>query len=396
MIAFRRPTSVRILADRVRTLVRTEPRARVSAFVVIVGIASALAMLVSPPATIPYQAGVVADRSIKAQRSVSFVSGSLTEAERERVAAAIAKQYKRDPAVAVAETGKLSATLNAITRVRSDQALSRDQKVVAVTRIAESEIAGPIASDAVDMAAPEWDAVAKEADRTLQNVYAQGLREEQVTQATAEVTKALPPAWTERQRRVASALVSQHVKANDLYDPAATVAAQAAVRSGVAPVQVQVTAGEVVVREGSVVTPQDVEKLRALGLVDQPPDRSLVVGLVGWAFLVAGVLGLFIERHAEEAWADDRRLVLVGLSLVALAAVGRVLVPSHSLAVFFAPYAAVAMTLTVLVGGRTALATQIAGALHVGIMSGQVELVAYVLVPALLGMAAIRRAGTST
>src|SRR5213079_1124143 len=53
---------------------------------------------------------------------------------------------------------------------------------------------------------------------------------------------------------------------------------------------------------------------------------------------------------------------------------------------------AVAMMLTVLVGGRTALATQIAGALHVGIMSSQVELVAYVLVPALLGMAAVRRA----
>jgi putative nucleotidyltransferase with HDIG domain len=53
------------------------------------------------------------------------------------------------------------------------------------------------------------------------------------------------------------------------------------------------------------------------------------------------------------------------------------------------------MMLTVLVGGRTALATQIAGALHLGIMSGQVELVAYVLVPALLGMAAVRRATTA-
>src|SRR3989442_665079 len=53
------------------------------------------------------------------------------------------------------------------------------------------------------------------------------------------------------------------------------------------------------------------------------------------------------------------------------------------------------MMLTVLVGGRTALATQIAGALHVGIMSSQVELVAYVLVPALLGMAAVHRATTA-
>src|SRR5207247_11330376 len=78
--------------------------------------------------------------------------------------------------------------------------------------------------------------------------------------------------------------------------------------------------------------------------------------------------------------------------VTALVVVGRMLVPSHTLAVYVAPYAAVAMTLTVLVGGRTALATQIAGALHVGILSGRVELVAYVLVPALLGMAQVRRA----
>jgi len=395
VIAFRRPVSPRVFARRIRTAVRDEPRARVVTFVLLVGLATALAMLLSPPATVSYQVGVVADRSVKAQRSVSFVSESLAEAERERAAAGIAQQYKRDPAIAVAETGKLAATLNAITRARTDVGLTRDQRVVAATRVQSSEVSGPIAADTIDMSQAEWDAVAKEADRTLQNLYAQGLREEQVAPALAEMTKALPATWTERQKRVASTLVSQHVKANDLPDPAATVAQQAAARSAVVPVQVQVTVGEIVVREGSVVTPQDVEKLRALGLVDQGPDRAVVIGLIGWAFLIAGVLGLFIERYAEEAWADDRRLVLVGLSLVVLVAVARVLIPSHTVAVYFAPYAAVAMMLTILVGGRTALATQIAAALHFGILSGRVDLVAYVLVPALLGMAAIRRATTA-
>jgi hypothetical protein len=392
VITFPRPTSPWQLLARVRTAVRERQRARMAAFVFLVGLSTGLALLLAPPATTSLQAGVVADRSVKAQRSVSFPSESLTDTERERAAAAVPKQYKRDPSVAVTETGRLSATLVAITRTRADTALPRDQKVVAVTRIAESNISGPVASDVVDMTAAEWDAVAKEADRALQNAYAQGLREEQVDGTTAEIARAWPQAWSDRQKRVASALLSQHIKANDLADPAATVAAQAAARAAVQPVQVQVTAGEVIVREGSVVTPQDVEKLRALGLIDQPPDRGIVIGLLGWAFLVAGVLGLFIERYAEEAWADDRRLVLVGLALVSLVAVGRVLIPSHTLAVYVAPFAAVAMTLTVLVGGRTALATQIAGALHVGILSGRVELVAYVLVPALLGMAQMRRA----
>src|SRR5207248_11555739 len=88
-------------------------------------------------------------------------------------------------------------------------------------------------------------------------------------------------------------------------------------------------------------------------------------------------------------------MVLVILSLAAVPAAGRTLVPGHTVLVYFAPFAAVAMMLTVLVGGRTALATQIAGALHIGILSSQVELVGYVLVPALLGMAAVRRATTA-
>jgi putative nucleotidyltransferase with HDIG domain len=144
-----------------------------------------------------------------------------------------------------------------------------------------------------------------------------------------------------------------------------------------------------------VVTDGDLEKLRALGLVNPGIDWKSAVGLLSWALIIAGVLGLFVERYAEEAWADDRKLMVVGLALVALTAAGRALIPGHTVAVYFVPFAAVAMMLTILVGGRTALATQIAGALHIGIMSGQVELVAYVLVPALLGMAAVRRATTA-
>ena len=170
--------------------------------------------------------------------------------------------------------------------------------------------------------------------------------------------------------------------------------AQSAARTAVAPIQVRVIAGEVVVREGSVVTEQDVEKLRALDLADPAIDLARVLGHLGWALLIAGVLALFIERYAEETWADDRRVILVGSSLVVLVLVGRVTAPG-TLLLYFAPFAAVAMMLTILAGGRTALATQIAGALHAGIMSGSVELVAYVLVPALLGMAAVQRATTA-
>ena len=394
MIALRRPSFPAELARRAGAALRREPRARTATFVILIGLATAFAMLVSPPARVDYEVGDLADRSVRAPRSVAFVSGSLTNAERERAAGAVAPVYRREPAVAVAETGKLAATIAAITAARADETLSREERVVRVSRFTETAIPEPIAVDIVEMPAADWEAVSREMERALQNIYAQSLREEQVTQAVDEMLKAWPASWTDQQRRVASALVPQHVQANEVPDPATTLAAQAAARSAVGLIQVQVLAGEVVVREGSVVTEQDVEKLRALDLADPAVDLTRVLGHLGWALLIAGVLGLFIERYAEETWADDRRLVLVGLSVVALVAVGRVVAPG-TLTLYFAPFAAVAMMLTVLAGGRTALATQIAGALHVGILSLQVEHVAYVLVPALLGMAAIRRATTA-
>jgi putative nucleotidyltransferase with HDIG domain len=371
------------------------PRTRMWVFVLATGLITAVGLLLSPPSSVTYNVGTVATQALKAPRSVSFVSESLTEAERDRAAAAVPKQYAPSPAVLATSRDKLAQGIAAIARVRGDPTLSRDQKVNGLARATEVGLTSALAADVVDMTTAEWDALQKELDNTLRSLYGQGIRAEQLEAVKAEAGKALPPAWTDRQKRVAAEVTRQFLDANILLDPVSTAVAQQAARGAVAPVQVQVVIGEVVVRDGSVVSALEVEKLRALGLVNTGLDLSAAVGLIIWALLVAGVLGLFAERYATEAWKDDRKLVLIALALFAMTVATRALVPGHTLLVYFIPYAAVAMTLTVLVSGRAALATQIAGALHAGIMSGQVELVAYILVPALLGMAAVRRATTA-
>jgi putative nucleotidyltransferase with HDIG domain len=380
-----------------RALFRADPRVRLAAFVVATGLLSAIALLFSPPAVVSYgQAGVVADHEVRAPHSTAFTSETLTQIERDKAAAAVQRVYVADPAVNVTSSSHLQAALTGIARVRSDATQPRDQRITALTKLSEVALSVPLATDALDMTAAEFDQLNQDLDPALKTLYSQGIRPEQLDTARSDsVPKALPPAWTDRQKRIGGELLKQSLQANLTFDANATAAAQQAARNNVAPVQVQVTAGEVVVRDGQVVTEQDLEKLRALGLVNPGIDWKSAVGLLSWALIIAGVLGLFVERYAEEAWSDDRKLMVVGLSLVALTAAGRALIPGHTVAVYFVPFAAVAMMLTVLVGGRTALATQIAGALHIGIMSGQVELVAYVLVPALLGMAAVRRATTA-
>jgi len=369
--------------------------ARMYVFVIVTGLLTAVALLLSPPATVGYDVGTLADRTVKAPRSVAFVSEALTEAERERAAAAVPKVYARDSAVVARSRDRMGQAVAAIGRVRADSAQTRDQRITSLTRLAEVAISPQLAPLIVDMTAAEWDAVSKEVDNALRTLVQPGIRPEQLEGAKAAAATSLPPAWTDRQKAVGAELVRQFLEADVALDATGTAGAQQAARSAVQPVQVQVVAGEVVVREGSVVGDLDLEKLRVLGLVNTGIDWPGAVGLTIWAVLIAAVLALFVERYATEAWNDTSKMIVVALSLLAVTLAARVLIPSHTLLVYFIPFAAVAMIITVLVGGRTALATQIAGALHVGILSGQVELVAYVLVPALLGMAAVRRATTA-
>ncbi len=387
---FTPPSPVRDLRATLRT-----PRGRMWTFIVLTGLLTAGALLLAPPSVVTYEVGQVATQAVKAPRSVSFVSESLTEAERDRAAGAVPKQYVPNPSVLANSRDRLAQGIAAISRVRGDPTLQRDQKIAALQKLTDVTLTAATVADTVDLTSAEWDAVSKELDNTLRSLYGQGIRPEQLDLVKADAAKALPPTWTDRQKRVGTDVVKQYLDANVTLDQAATSVAQQAARSAVAPVQVQVVAGEVVVREGSVVSALDVEKLRALGLANRGIDWSSAFGLLVWAILVAGVLGLFVERYAAEAWNDDRKLVLVGLALLSVTITTRAFVPGHTLLVYFIPYAAVGMTLTVLTSGRAALATQIMGALHAGIMSGQVELVAYVLVPALLGMAAVRRATTA-
>jgi putative nucleotidyltransferase with HDIG domain len=365
------------------------------AFVIMTSILTSVALLLSPPATVSYDVGSLADRQVRAPRSVAFVSETLTEAERERATAAVPKVYTRSPAVVASSRDRMGQAVAAVGRVRSDVAQTREQRITSLTRLTEVAISPQIAPLIVDMNAAEWDGVSKEVDNALRTLYQPGIRAEQLEAAREASATALPPAWTDRQKTFGAWLVRQFLDSDVTLDQIATASAQQTARSGVAPVQVQVVAGEVVVREGTVVSALEVEKLRALSLVNTGIDWPGAVGLTVWAVLISSVLALFVQRYATEAWNDDRKMILVMLSLLVVTVTARALIPGHTLLVYFMPFAAVAMIITVLVGGRTALATQIAGALHVGILSGQVDLVAYVLVPALLGMAAVQRATTA-
>src|SRR5207244_12625802 len=112
-------------------------------------------LLLTRPATGSDDVGTLADRTVKSPRSVACVSETLTEAERERAAAAVAKVYTRDPAVVASSRDRLAQALAAIGRVRADAAQTRDQRITSISRLTEVAISPQLAPLVVDMTAAE-------------------------------------------------------------------------------------------------------------------------------------------------------------------------------------------------------------------------------------------------
>src|SRR5947207_4044847 len=171
---------------RLRAAVRTEPRVRTATFVVIAGVLTAIALLIAPPATVTYSVGAVADRAIRAPRSVSFVSESLTEAERNKAEAAAPKQFATDLAIVTSASARVASATTAIGRIRADATETRDQKITALTRVGDVTLTPAIATDIVDMTQTEWDQITAGLDSAIRALYGQGIRAEQLDAVKAD------------------------------------------------------------------------------------------------------------------------------------------------------------------------------------------------------------------
>ena len=121
---------------------------------------------------------------------------------------------------------------------------------------------------------------------------------------------------TESEATLVVGLVSPLVAANSFYSPESTDAARQAARAAVQPVNQFFVQGQTVVARGQVITPEDLEALTSLGLI-QPEDP--LYSLIGTAALVA-LLAVFTILYFSACQpltvSDLRGILLLGLLFI--------------------------------------------------------------------------------
>lgn len=310
------------------------------------------------PGAIDYKAGEVARQTVKANRAVQYVSAIKTDAARR---AALEDPtnivYAQDPSVTDKQEQKLEALITAIETAKRDTTLT---PVLFRDRIAAIAPPGFPAYD-IDMlyriddpSRLRVEAAARQTLRTTLTDRKIPKGGEAAAQLQMNVTSTDPLSASES--GLALDLARTFIVTNMAENTAETRARQQQAAAAVPEVKVTVLDGEVIVREGDLVTPETVEKLENLGLGAQKLNGQRIIGILGLTAALVGVVAVFVWRAALGFWTRSRALLFLFLILTPLI-VARFLLPGHSVLPYLFPVAGVGMAVAILLSTDLALAT---------------------------------------
>ncbi len=343
------------------------------------------------PDSVDLQVGEVAPRRILAPRSVTFVSEYLTEKQREEAARQVAPVYTApDPEIVRRQLAQARGLTEYLTALRADPYLSPEERREAIQAIDGLRLSPSAINAILSLDSVSWSAVVTDVHTILEQAMRNEIRQGELTDAQrrvgAMVSQSLSPAATE----AVVALVQALLVPNSLYDEATTEERRQQARDRVLPVSHSLKQGEVVVREGELVTPLDLEELEALGLRRADDGLSQAVGTALLVGLLVALLIAYIHRSQPELWYRPRRLLLLALSLLAAAIMARLMVPGHTLIRYLFPGAALAMLCSVLVNVQLGAILSVLVSVLVGFVSGgSLDLAVYTLAGSLVGSLAL-------
>jgi len=358
---------------------------------VTVGVLSAVLYLTWSSDASVLQVGDIADRTIKAPKTATFVSDTLTQ-QRRQVAYDDARNVvlTPDPTVATTQLNALQQALIAIDAARSGATPTSGSLVDRIRGAVEGLSADDAASIAV-LPPDSWNRVEAEAQRLLDTALTDQIRPEDVAGVRERLSDRASMLLSPTEQNLAVGLARPFVAANVAVDATKTKAARDAAAAAVAPVMVTVQQGQVIVRDGDPVTKDVLEKLDYFQLLQPSQNWEQFAGTVGLLVFVTLALIAYLYKGPHGLW-QSRQLLLIGVVVLVPVIAGRFLLPSSELRYIF-PTAAAAMLLAILLDFQVAAVVGGIVALYLGVIAGTSFDITFVaFVSSLAGAAIIWRA----
>ena len=295
------------------------------------------------------QVGEASPTTIKAPRD--FVDQGATAQARAAASARVPAVYRIDAGLLQQSLAAFDSVVAAINGARQATGLTAAQRQTALAAQLPPDIPvddqnAVLAADAETLAA-----VSTQARGDLSSVLQAGVRPSALAgtrdSLAADVRRLSYSAGVDD---FFARLVASSAAADDLEDTAATQQAQATAAAGVAPVVI--VTGQVIVREGDIVTAADLVRLRDAGLLRDQSAVTLALGALAVSLALWGLVWLFLRLHDREVLLRERALVLFGMIVLVSIALERALLP---LSPYLVPAGAGTILFAVAFGAESAI-----------------------------------------
>ena len=346
------------------------------------------------PDKISLEEGSVSPKSIMADRRVEILNEKATDEARRRAAATVGELYTFDPDAVALGVNRIENTFLVL-----DKAETEHPKGKVFTSAELDQISGqlPIALSAQDVRT----LVSLGADtrfflqngvlhifyRLMDNAINEDKLED-IKSKTADLVKEQIPSANEPTQASLTRLINEAIQVNQLYSPEKTRRAEQQAMASVQPVMTIIRKGAAVVREGEIVTKDDIRILEELGLYKPRLEVPRVLGVCLLVGLGLGVLFGYLFRYRYDLLVSRRYLAVLGVIMVATATICRLLL---EVSVFLTPVAIASVLVTTLMDRRLGLLVTGVLAVFVGVMANSLPVMGVAFLTGAVGVLALSR-----
>ncbi len=343
------------------------------------------------PSRYQFREGDVVTFNIKSPSKVSYISQIETKAARDREAAKVPEVVEYDVGVASLQARRAEEVLRQITDLRRE-ASPLEQKLRALPELTGINLSSGAAREALTMDESSWLATSLETRRVLNQAMSERFSQEQMRDVVKRVPYLVDQQFPPERRAVVAELVAPLLRPNLIPNPEKTAEEREAARAAVQPIWINVEKGEIILRDGDVVKPLDIEKLQKVGLSNPTVNWGDVLANGLLAALLVLVLACYLYVLQPATWSNPRRLALVyGVIFVGVVA-AKIIVPGRDLWAYVFPVAAVPMLLATLLDAHVGLVAIALLAPLIGLVAGgSLEITTASLVAGIVGLLGVWR-----
>jgi putative nucleotidyltransferase with HDIG domain len=346
-----------------------------------------LALVIQWPVMGQYtlRVGDVSPSDIRSPQLIEYLSEVQTEEARVQAERRVADIYEPAHRVRSEQLARAKEIVALIKATRADEAATAEQKLQTLSSLPDVQLEAEEWQTLLALNEEGWLRVADEVPTVLSFVLLSEIRDSQLAAIRRQVPSFVDLV-DENEARVAIALVRSLTKPNTIFNEERTLALRAEARAAVTPQIERYEEGEIIIRTGDLVTARHIEVLQALGLNQPGWDWWRLVTAIIIATVLAAIFGLYaFTRGAPEAVRLKNMGLLVAL-LLAFLLLAKFMIPGRTVLPYLFPLAAAAM----LVGALLSLPMAILSVVYFGVMiaylnGGQVDLVVYCMLTALIG-----------